>query len=65
MSSHSSPSKTACPRYDDDEDEELLRLLPFLESVAHVDDVRPAIQSRFRLREVVEAVQDPCGDWCA
>ncbi|KFM27980.1 CTD small phosphatase-like protein 2 [Auxenochlorella protothecoides] len=51
--------------YDDDEDEELLRLLPFLESVAHVDDVRPAIQSRFRLREVVEAVQDPCGDWCA
>ncbi|KAL6783648.1 hypothetical protein ACKKBF_B05285 [Auxenochlorella protothecoides x Auxenochlorella symbiontica] len=51
--------------YDDDEDEELLRLLPFLESVAHVDDVRPAIQSRFRLREVVEAVQDPCGDWRA
>jgi len=33
-------------RYDDDADEELLKLIPFLEKVAHVNDVRPHIQVR-------------------
>ncbi|PNH04189.1 CTD small phosphatase-like protein 2 [Tetrabaena socialis] len=42
--------------YDDDEDTELLKLLPFLESlaVADVDDVRPKIRAQFRLRELID-----------
>jgi hypothetical protein len=40
--------------YDDDSDEELLRVLPFLESLVDVEDVRPLIQQRFRMRELIE-----------
>lgn len=40
--------------YDDDTDDELLRLLPFLESLVDVDDVRPHIQRRYRLSELVQ-----------
>ena len=40
-------------RYDDDDDEELLRLLPFLEVLATADDVRPHIEARFGLRHLV------------
>ncbi|GLC42070.1 hypothetical protein PLESTM_001282700 [Pleodorina starrii] len=42
--------------YDDDADTELLRLLPFLESLAgaEVADVRPRIRSQFRLRELID-----------
>lgn len=47
------------PRYDDERDEELLRLLPFLEQLAGVDDVRPAIASQFKLRQLVDATPDP------
>jgi hypothetical protein len=32
------------PRFDDDGDEELLKLIPFLEKVVHAEDVRPHIQ---------------------
>lgn len=39
--------------YDDDDDEELLRLLPFLEVLATADDVRPHIEARFGLRRLV------------
>jgi CTD small phosphatase-like protein 2 len=39
--------------YDDVNDRELLNLLPFLESLANVDDVRPHIQQKFRLKEMI------------
>jgi CTD small phosphatase-like protein 2 len=45
--------------YDDDGDTELLRLLPFLESVARADDVRPAIRAHFQLRKAVDASEEP------
>ena len=57
-----------CPpacRYDDDGDEELLRLLPFLERLAGAEDVRPHIQAQFRLRALVEATPDPPHPRCA
>lgn len=41
--------------YDDDDDTELLRLLPFLEELAHVDDVRPYLGDRFGLKDLVES----------
>lgn len=41
--------------YEDRNDQELLSLLPFLESLAGVDDVRPMIAKKFNLREKVEA----------
>lgn len=41
--------------YDDRNDQELLALLPFLESLVGVDDVRPMIASKFNLREKVLA----------
>eukprot|EP00195_Chlamydomonas_chlamydogama_P008754 CAMPEP_0202897184 /NCGR_PEP_ID=MMETSP1392-20130828/6012_1 /ASSEMBLY_ACC=CAM_ASM_000868 /TAXON_ID=225041 /ORGANISM="Chlamydomonas chlamydogama, Strain SAG 11-48b" /LENGTH=427 /DNA_ID=CAMNT_0049582761 /DNA_START=1470 /DNA_END=2753 /DNA_ORIENTATION=- len=40
--------------YDDEEDTELLKLLPFLEGLVDVDDVRPHIAAKFRLKELVE-----------
>ena len=40
--------------YDDAGDDELVRLLPLLESLASVDDVRPLLARAFQLRELVE-----------
>jgi len=39
--------------FDDPEDTELMKLLPFLESLADVDDVRPKIRAEFNLHAVV------------
>ena len=41
--------------FDDPEDRELAGLLPFLEQLAEVEDVRPHIQARFGLKEKVLA----------
>lgn len=43
--------------YDDESDTELLKLLPFLHSLADVDDVRPHIASKFRLKELIDKIQ--------
>ncbi len=40
--------------YDDDEDNELLELLPFLESLVEAEDVRPAISETYKLKELVD-----------
>ncbi|KAM0062458.1 putative protein-serine/threonine phosphatase [Helianthus debilis subsp. tardiflorus] len=41
--------------YDDRTDQELLTLMPFLESLVGVDDVRPLIAKKFNLRERIAA----------
>lgn len=45
--------------FDDRSDQELLLLLPFLESLVGVDDVRPHIAKKFNLREKVAAATYP------
>ena len=39
--------------FDDPDDTELLKLLPFLEQMAAAEDVRPLIRSQFELHKVV------------
>ena len=39
--------------FDDQSDTELVKLLPFLESMATADDVRPLIRKQFNLHELV------------
>mmetsp|Transcript_3598 Transcript_3598/g.10058 ORF Transcript_3598/g.10058 Transcript_3598/m.10058 type:complete len:448 (-) Transcript_3598:125-1468(-) len=43
--------------YDDEQDTELLKLLPFLTSLNDVDDVRPHIANKFRLMELIQKIQ--------
>ena len=38
--------------YEDDFDSALMQLLPFLESLVDVDDVRPIIAQKFRASEI-------------
>ncbi|KAJ1391637.1 HAD-like superfamily [Sesbania bispinosa] len=45
--------------FDDRSDQELLLLLPFLESLVGVDDVRPLIAKKFNLREKIAAASHP------
>jgi CTD small phosphatase-like protein 2 len=42
--------------FDDDTDEELRLILPFLEQLKDAQDVRPLIRSAFRLREYVDSL---------
>ena len=46
--------------YDDEKDEELLRLLPFLESLVSTEDVRPVIAEAFKLHLRVERAPVCC-----
>ncbi|XP_027165476.1 CTD small phosphatase-like protein 2, partial [Coffea eugenioides] len=45
--------------FDDRSDTELISLLPFLESLVAVDDVRPLIAEKFNLREKIAAAVCP------
>lgn len=45
--------------YDDEADDELLAVLPFLESLVDVPDVRPLIADAFKLRERVARAPSP------
>ncbi|GFZ21144.1 SCP1-like small phosphatase 5 [Actinidia rufa] len=45
--------------FDDRSDQELLLLLPFLESLVGVDDVRPLIAKKYNLREKIAAAVCP------
>ncbi|MQM10555.1 hypothetical protein Taro_043449 [Colocasia esculenta] len=45
--------------FDDRSDRELLSLLPFLESLVGVDDVRPLIAKKFNVREKIAAANPP------
>ncbi|XP_039041102.1 CTD small phosphatase-like protein 2 [Hibiscus syriacus] len=45
--------------FDDRSDQELLSLLPFLESLVGVEDVRPLIAKKFNLREKIAAAVYP------
>ncbi|KAG7386445.1 CTD small phosphatase-like protein 2 [Phytophthora pseudosyringae] len=44
--------------YDDEADAELLNLLPFLESLVDVDDVRPIVARQFQIQELIDATPD-------
>ncbi|DAZ93947.1 TPA: hypothetical protein N0F65_001082 [Lagenidium giganteum] len=43
--------------YDDESDEELLNLLPFLESIADTDDVRPIVEKQFKIQKLIDAAE--------
>ncbi|RLO13564.1 hypothetical protein DYB28_013464 [Aphanomyces astaci] len=41
--------------FTDESDSELLKLLPFLESLLHVDDVRPILAKQFQIQRLIDA----------
>ncbi|KDO19381.1 hypothetical protein SPRG_15471 [Saprolegnia parasitica CBS 223.65] len=43
--------------FSDEADDELLKLLPFLESLAHVDDVRPIVARQFQIQRLIDSAQ--------
>lgn len=45
--------------FDDPDDKELLDLLPFLEEMRHVEDVRPILAQKFEFQKFIEG----CSDW--
>ncbi|KAG7396254.1 CTD small phosphatase-like protein 2 [Phytophthora boehmeriae] len=44
--------------YDDEGDAELLNLLPFLEGLVGVDDVRPIVEKQFQIQKLIDATPD-------
>lgn len=44
--------------YDDEADAELLNLLPFLESLVDVEDVRPIVERQFQVQKLIDATPD-------
>jgi Dullard-like phosphatase family protein len=42
--------------FDDNNDRELLKLLPFLQVLRHANDVRPLIKQQFRLQEYIDSL---------
>ncbi|CAI5718349.1 unnamed protein product [Peronospora destructor] len=44
--------------YEDEADAELLNLLPFLESLVDVDDVRPVLEKQFQIQKLIDAMPD-------
>lgn len=40
--------------FDDQEDRELLKLIPFLKKLTKFDDVRPSIEKKFKLHTLVQ-----------
>lgn len=40
--------------FDNTNDTELLKLIPFLKKLANVDDVRPYIRNKFKLYKIIE-----------
>lgn len=45
--------------FDDRSDQELLSLIPFLETLVEAQDVRPLIARKFKLREKIAAAAAP------
>ncbi|OQS07884.1 nuclear LIM factor interactor-interacting protein hyphal form [Thraustotheca clavata] len=46
--------------FSDTSDDELLKLLPFLESLMHVDDVRPIVANQFQIQHLIDKAEiDP------
>lgn len=46
--------------FDDDNDEELLKLIPFLESLVDAEDVRPMIREKYSLFKIIEERKKNC-----
>ena len=44
--------------FDDDSDTELLKLLPFLQSLLNVPDVRPVLRKQFRVHQLISNARD-------
>ncbi|OQR87185.1 nuclear LIM factor interactor-interacting protein hyphal form [Achlya hypogyna] len=43
--------------FSDDGDDELLKLLPFLQSLVHAEDVRPIVANQFQIQRLIDAAQ--------
>uniref|UniRef100_A0A7E4UZZ1 FCP1 homology domain-containing protein n=1 Tax=Panagrellus redivivus TaxID=6233 RepID=A0A7E4UZZ1_PANRE len=44
--------------FDGETDDELIQLVPFLQSLRYVNDVRPFIRDRFKMRDIVGPISD-------
>ncbi|TMW58033.1 hypothetical protein Poli38472_013507 [Pythium oligandrum] len=44
--------------YEDEKDDELLNLLPFLESLKNADDVRPIVEKQFQIKKLIDSLPE-------